>query len=60
MNPYQTAPKQSDMGPYCLQYRLPKNISRQEQQTTKVVNGGLRIKNSNMKFENYMIIEVFK
>ena len=30
MNPDQTAPKeQSDLGPYCLQYRLPKNISRQ-------------------------------
>ena len=30
MNPDQTAPKeQSDLGPYCLQYRLTKkNISR--------------------------------
>ena len=29
MNPDQTAPwEQSDLGPYCLQYRLPKNISR--------------------------------
>ena len=29
MNPDQTAHKeQSDQGPYCLQYRLPKNISR--------------------------------
>ena len=27
-NPDQTAPywEQSDLGPYCLQYRLPKNI----------------------------------
>ena len=31
MNPDQTAPKeQSDLGPYCLQYRLLKNISRRE------------------------------
>ena len=31
MNPDQTAPwEQSDLGPYCLQYRLPKNISRCE------------------------------
>ena len=39
MNPDQTAPwEQSDPGPYCLQYtcRLPKNISRWEEQTTKV------------------------
>ena len=29
MNPDQTAPlEQSDLGPYCLQYRLPKNIRR--------------------------------
>ena len=32
--------EQSDLGPYCLQCRLPKNISRREQ-TTKVVTGGL-------------------
>ena len=40
MNPDQTAPKgavreQFNLGPYCLQYRLPKNISRREKQTTK-------------------------
>ena len=35
MDPDQTAPKeQSDLGPYCLQHRLPKNISRQEEQST--------------------------
>ena len=29
MNPDQTVPKeQSDLGPYCLQYQLPKNIGR--------------------------------
>ena len=30
MNPDQTALllEQTDLGPYCLQYRLPKNISR--------------------------------
>ena len=27
-----TAPKS---GPYCLQYRLPKNLSRQEEQTSQ-------------------------
>ena len=26
--------EQSDLGPYCLQFRLPKNISRQEERTT--------------------------
>ena len=31
--------KQSDLDPYCLQYWLPKNISRQELQKTKVVTG---------------------
>ena len=29
-----------DLGPYCLQYRLPKNVSRKREQTTKVVTGG--------------------
>ena len=29
MNPDRTAPlEQSDLGPYCLQYGLPKNIGR--------------------------------
>ena len=39
MIPDQTAPpkEQSDLGPYCLQYRLPKNISRQEEQTANIV-----------------------
>ena len=41
MNPYQTAPtEQSDMGLYCLQYRLPKSISRRKEQMTKFMNGG--------------------
>ena len=35
MNPDQS--KQSDWGPYCLQYTVLKNISRREEQTTKVV-----------------------
>ena len=26
--------EQSDLGPYCLQYRLPKSIGRQEEQMT--------------------------
>ena len=29
------------MGPYCLEYRLPKNLSRQEQQMTKVQTVGI-------------------
>ena len=37
MNHDQTAP--NDLGQYCLQYRQPKNIRRQEEQTTKVVTG---------------------
>ena len=33
MNPDQTAPKeQSDLGPYCLQYRLPINRKESKQQ----------------------------
>ena len=39
MSPDQS--KQSDWGPYCLQYTLLKNMSRREEQTTKVVTGGL-------------------
>ena len=31
--------EQSDLGPYHLQYRLPKNINRQEEQATKVGTG---------------------
>ena len=31
---------QSDLGAYCLHYRLPKNISRGEEQTTNIVTGG--------------------
>ena len=43
MNPDQTAPVvQSDLGPYCLQYRLPENIGRQEEQMTKVLAGGVK------------------
>ena len=39
MNPYPW--EQSDLGPYYLQYRLAKTISRQEVQTTSVVPGRL-------------------
>ena len=35
--------EQSDLGLCCLQYRLPKNISRQEEQTTKIVPGRKRV-----------------
>ena len=34
---------QFDLGPYCLQYRLPKNIKQMREQATKVVTGGLRV-----------------
>ena len=44
MNPDQTAPKeQYDLGPYCLQYMLPKSISRPEGTDTKVMTDGLSI-----------------
>ena len=36
--------EQSDVGPYCLQYRPPGNISRHEKKTTKVITGWLRVK----------------
>ena len=31
------------LGPYCLQYKLPKKVNRQEEQTTKVVTSKLRV-----------------
>ena len=44
MDPDQTAPvEQSDLGPYCLQNPLPKNISRREEQTTKVMTDRKRV-----------------
>ena len=39
MNTDQTAPKGADLGPYCLQYGLPKNMKTREQ-TKIVINGG--------------------
>ena len=45
--PDQTAQEQSYqvscclLGPYCLQYRLPKDISRREEQMTKVLTSSL-------------------
>ena len=44
MNPDQTPWEQSDLGPYCLQYRLPKNIRGCVKHTTKVVTGRLGVK----------------
>ena len=29
--------EQSDLGPWCLQHRLPKNLSRRDEQPTKIV-----------------------
>ena len=44
INHEQTATKeQSDLGPFCLQHRLLMNISRQAEETTKVVTGELRV-----------------
>ena len=43
-----------NMDPDCLQYRLPKNISRQKEQMTKVLTGGLRVKTISLIF--YMIV----
>ena len=34
----------SDLAAYCLQYRLPKNISTQVEQTVKVMTRRLRVK----------------
>ena len=46
MNPYHTAPKeqQSDMGPYCLQYRLTRFCNQQMRgQMAIFMNGGKRV-----------------
>ena len=45
MNPDQTAPTgQSDLGQYCLLYRLPKNISRRQSRRHFVMSGEKRVK----------------
>ena len=50
MNPDQwkqtlwTLIRQSDLGPCCLQYRLPKKVGRWEERTPKVVTGRKRVK----------------
>ena len=45
MYPDQPAPREhSDLGTCCLLYRLLENISRKEEQTTKVMTGRLRVK----------------
>ena len=45
MNHDQTAPlEQSDLGPYCLQYRLSKNLSRRESRQQQVITGKRRVK----------------
>ena len=56
MNPDQS--EQSDWGPYCLQYTLLKNMSRREEQTTKVVTGGLILLTAWMKV--FRIIPEFR
>ena len=42
MDPDQPAPEQSDLGPYCLEYRLLKNITKMRGQTTKVVHAQIQ------------------
>ena len=37
-------PDKTDLGPYCLQYRLPNNLSRGEEQMTKVMTDRPRVK----------------
>ena len=39
MNPDQAAPKQSVLGPYCLQYSLPKKHKQMREQNTNAVTG---------------------
>ena len=47
-NPDQTAP----LGPYCLQYSLPKNIKQMREQMTKVVTGGKRVNRYQVYIQN--------
>ena len=47
------SPDQSDLGPYCLQYVLFKNISRRGVQMTKVVTSELRV-NLSFEYQNHM------
>ena len=49
--------EQSDQVSYCLQYSLPKIISRREEQTTKVVTGELWV-NVCLVFQIYDMILV--
>ena len=45
MNPAQTAPKElSELGPYCLQYRLS-TLEEMREQTTIDLNGGKSFNN---------------
>ena len=63
MNHDQTAHR--DLGPYCLQYILPKNISPFEEQTTKVMTDGLRViitynlKSTKITFAGYFFSLMF-
>ena len=45
-----------DLDPFCLYHRLPKNISRREEQSTKVVTGGLRL---NLLKSNFYLFHRF-
>ena len=52
--------EQSNLDPYCLQYRLPKNISRPEEQMPKDVTGRLRAHvncNENIEFLCHTLLE---
>ena len=39
---------QTDLGSSCLQYRLPKDMSRKEEQTDTVLTGGKRVNTKKM------------
>ena len=51
MDPEQTAPEQSELGPHCLPLRLLKHFNRREKQTTFVAIGTLSVNYS----ECYMV-----
>ena len=46
---------QSDLHPHCLQYRLHKNISRQEEKMTKAVTDGKRVNDYKCKIDVYSL-----
>ena len=47
-----------DQSPYCLQYRVPKNISRREEQTTNVMTGWQRVNTFLLLFDFILYVPV--